>query len=324
MSAATHAREDARQEARGRLVEVLAELVPGFRPDRAFHCLSPDHEDRHPSARYLSRTHTVKCFSCGWSGDVFDVAGAVYGLAGGDRFRKVYDLLGIDARGGRAVRSSRPAKPADSKRDPGAVDDLRAIIYPPGWNDPAPEPELPVQLATIAGVEKALAGILARHPEDAAICQECGLEEWHFDDGEIGEFYGDLCAGIAFANTCTEFVAWLKDNAVPRHMLRRLSRFIINEGRRWELEATLAAAFTHFQNEESPHEVLDDIFNEAELITGDRYDLPKMDGADMRHCLAKVFDRWLADDDPRQIIAEYRRPAAARVGPVGRTGLNYG
>ncbi|MEA5020765.1 MAG: toprim domain-containing protein [Gordonibacter sp.] len=42
---------------------------------KPFICLSPDHADRHPSMSYDARTHRVKCFSCGASGDVFEVAG---------------------------------------------------------------------------------------------------------------------------------------------------------------------------------------------------------------------------------------------------------
>lgn len=46
---------------------------------RPFHCLSPSHEDRNPSMSYDSRRLNVHCFSCGASGDVFEVAGWVEG-----------------------------------------------------------------------------------------------------------------------------------------------------------------------------------------------------------------------------------------------------
>lgn len=41
----------------------------------AFRCIHPDHDDKHPSMSYDARAHRVKCFSCGASGDVFEVAG---------------------------------------------------------------------------------------------------------------------------------------------------------------------------------------------------------------------------------------------------------
>lgn len=49
---------------------------------RNFRCLHPDHEDRHPSMGYDAHTHRVKCFSCGASGDVFEVAGWDTGAVG--------------------------------------------------------------------------------------------------------------------------------------------------------------------------------------------------------------------------------------------------
>lgn len=44
-----------------------------------FRCLSPAHEDKNPSMSYHSKTNRVHCFSCGISGDVFEVAGWVEG-----------------------------------------------------------------------------------------------------------------------------------------------------------------------------------------------------------------------------------------------------
>ncbi|MCD8139197.1 MAG: CHC2 zinc finger domain-containing protein [Planctomycetaceae bacterium] len=320
MSAAIMTRDHARQMARERLIEVLADVVPGFRPERPFRCLSPGHEDRHPSARYLSRTKTVRCFSCGWSGDVFDVVGAVYGLAGGDAFKKAYELLGIDGKGG-IFRTHRPVTP---KHTPGSNEDLRAIIYPPGWNDPEPEVKLPIPLAATAAVEKALSGILARHPEDASICRELGLEEWHFDDRELGAFYSELCAEIGLAGSCPDFIAWLVDNAAPRHMLRRLTGFVVGEGQRRKLEAALAMTFSHFQNEEPARLVLEDVLNAAELAMRECYDLPDGDESDMHSRLDSVFGRWMTSDDPRQIIAGYRRLDAVIARPIGQSGIHYG
>ena len=195
MTAAVMTRDDARDIARTRLAEVLEMIVPGFRPERPFRCLNPGHEDRHPSMRYLSRSHTVHCFSCQWHGDVFDVVGAVFGLDGGDKFRKVYDLLGIDARGGRVAGYSRPVKPAAPKNEPGSVEDLLAIIYPPGWDAPEPELKLPMPLEVGAKAETGLVGRLVRHLVAVEVCVKCGLEGWHFDDQELGEFYDDMRHG---------------------------------------------------------------------------------------------------------------------------------
>ena len=62
------------QDMRERLPEYL-EAAHGIDTRRAFRCLHPDHDDKHPSMRYDGKRSRVKCFSCGESGDVFDVAG---------------------------------------------------------------------------------------------------------------------------------------------------------------------------------------------------------------------------------------------------------
>lgn len=63
---------------------------------KPFLCLSPDHADRHPSMSYDVRTHRVKCFSCGASGDVFEVAGWDTGASTfPDKARAAASSLGI-------------------------------------------------------------------------------------------------------------------------------------------------------------------------------------------------------------------------------------
>lgn len=62
------------QDMRERLPEYL-EAAHRIDTRRAFRCLHPDHDDKHPSMRYDGKRSRVKCFSCGESGDVFDVAG---------------------------------------------------------------------------------------------------------------------------------------------------------------------------------------------------------------------------------------------------------
>jgi hypothetical protein len=296
-------RDEAKELARERLPEVLAEIIPGFRPDRAFRCLSPDHEDRHPSMRYLSRTNTVKCFACGWSGDVFDVVGAVYGLTGGDAFTKAYSMFGLDPkRGG----YSHPVKLSKPNPKPGTWDEIVSLIYPPGWDAPEPEVKLPMPLEAIAEVETGLAGCLVRHPVAIEVCIESGLKGWHFDDSEIGEFYDHIRMG-GRPEDYLDSTNWLKEQAEPEHMARRLARFVVEDGQRRKLDAAFAAAYSHFQNEESPFAVLEDILNAAELATDELYDMPDADDDGMRDRLEAMFGRWLANDDPREIVAEYRR-----------------
>jgi hypothetical protein len=104
-----------------------------------------------------------------------------------------------------------------------------------------------------------------------------------------------------------EFADWLKEQAEPEHMARRLARFVVEDGQRRKLDAALAAAYSHYQNEESPVMVLEDVLNAAELATGERYDMPATVDDDIRTCLGAMLGRWLANDDPREIVAEYRR-----------------
>jgi replicative DNA helicase len=64
---------------------------------RPFHCLNPDHEDKHPSMSYNSRAAQVHCFSCGVTYDIFDLVGVDYGLTDlREQYDKVCELFGID------------------------------------------------------------------------------------------------------------------------------------------------------------------------------------------------------------------------------------
>lgn len=85
----------AKSAARERIAEYLA-ITRGIDPEKPFRCLAPEHEDKHPSMRINPRTHRAKCFSCGASLDIFDVAAIDRpDLSSYDRFLYVYDLLGI-------------------------------------------------------------------------------------------------------------------------------------------------------------------------------------------------------------------------------------
>lgn len=47
---------------------------------RPFRCLNPSHDDTHPSMTFDARANRVKCWSCNWTGDVFDLAALDTGL----------------------------------------------------------------------------------------------------------------------------------------------------------------------------------------------------------------------------------------------------
>jgi hypothetical protein len=300
----TISRDEAKELARERLVEVLAEVIPDFRPEKAFRCVNPSHPDRHPSMRFLSRANMVRCFSCGWSGDTFDVAAAVYGLDAAGAFAKVYDMLSLDPkRGGRY-----PRKPAvKPKANPDTWTKIAALIWPNGPDD-EPEVRLPLPLATTATVEAELVGSLLNHREDTLVCVKAGLRAEHFDDREFAELYDGLVLCDDLAEYPADFLAWVKNQAAPRHMLRRLTKFVVVEGRKRQLEAAFAAAFTHYQNGERPDMILEDVLNAAELALDTRFDLP--DDADMRDRLDAMFSGWLENDDPLEILAQYRRVEA--------------
>lgn len=53
----------------------------GISPQKKFHCLSPQHEDRHPSMSFYSAGQCVKCFSCGFTADLLTVAKLHWGLS---------------------------------------------------------------------------------------------------------------------------------------------------------------------------------------------------------------------------------------------------
>lgn len=51
----------------------------GIDTKKAFRCLNPEHEDKHPSMRYDAKRGKVHCFSCGVDYDVYDVKKLVEG-----------------------------------------------------------------------------------------------------------------------------------------------------------------------------------------------------------------------------------------------------
>lgn len=68
----------------------------GLHLGKAFRCLNPEHEDKHPSMQYDPARQQVHCFACGVNYDLFDLIGMDYRL---DRFpeqmQAVRDLFSI-------------------------------------------------------------------------------------------------------------------------------------------------------------------------------------------------------------------------------------
>lgn len=87
------------QDMREALPEYLARTHNITNIRRPFACIHPGHDDRHPSMSFDAKTSRVKCFSCGVSGDVFDVAEWDTGRRDfPERVRIVADVLGMEAR----------------------------------------------------------------------------------------------------------------------------------------------------------------------------------------------------------------------------------
>lgn len=115
-------REQARDTVKGYLEDYLRSK--GINTRKPFNCLSPDHNDTHPSMSYDRRGQRCKCFSCGVSYDIFDLIGIDYGLSDDkDIFNKAYELynISIDA----PAKTTAPAKkkPA-AKPEPKPAEDF--------------------------------------------------------------------------------------------------------------------------------------------------------------------------------------------------------
>lgn len=81
----------------------------GYSLRRAFCCLSPNHEDRHPSMHYNPRAKNVHCFACGATYDIFDLVGMDYGISDfSAQVEKVRELFGyaVPAADGPSVDSA--------------------------------------------------------------------------------------------------------------------------------------------------------------------------------------------------------------------------
>lgn len=96
--------ETLKEEAKSRLPELLSLYGSGksaqfslMRPKARFTCLNPGHDDRSPSMTYDSQARRFRCWSCGASGDSFDLVALCEGLKPGSRecFQRTYEILGL-------------------------------------------------------------------------------------------------------------------------------------------------------------------------------------------------------------------------------------
>lgn len=77
-------REEARVYIKGKLSDYL--ILRGLSQEcvhqgKFFRCLSPNHEDKHPSMRYYKSSNIVHCFSCHVNYDTLDLIGFDFGLS---------------------------------------------------------------------------------------------------------------------------------------------------------------------------------------------------------------------------------------------------
>jgi len=70
-------------------------LNRGININRNFHCLAPNHSDNTPSMRYHAAKQRVKCFGCGWSGDLIDIIKHEYNIGTGEAILKAKEVAGI-------------------------------------------------------------------------------------------------------------------------------------------------------------------------------------------------------------------------------------
>lgn len=90
---------------------------------RNFRCIHPGHDDRHPSMGYDALAYRVKCFSCGASGDVFEVAGWDTGAEEfPDKVRAAASGAGVDIGNGASSYQPKRATRKPARRAPQPVE----------------------------------------------------------------------------------------------------------------------------------------------------------------------------------------------------------
>jgi replicative DNA helicase len=102
----------------------------GIDTNKNFKCKAGTHEDKSPSMSY--KENRVKCFSCGFSGDIFDLIGLEYGLTENkDKFSKAYELFEIDIDAepyNKGIKPIEPLKGADTP--PPKENALNSLLEP--------------------------------------------------------------------------------------------------------------------------------------------------------------------------------------------------
>lgn len=103
-------REEARKYLIGKMEEYLLQRGVSdacVHHNWHFRCLSPDHEDKHPSMSFNRSVNKVHCFGCGVTYDIFDLIGLDYGLKDyNSQFQKACELFNVTV-DNKAVKNSR-------------------------------------------------------------------------------------------------------------------------------------------------------------------------------------------------------------------------
>lgn len=108
--------EDAKNYAKSQIESYLQGL--GINTQKNFRCLTSEHEDNHPSMSFNRNTNSVHCFACGANGDIFDVVGWVEGITDpSEKFRRTYEILGIDVDGNDHSDSSFKSRQKKTKHE---------------------------------------------------------------------------------------------------------------------------------------------------------------------------------------------------------------
>ena len=134
-----------RDDLRAMMPDLLRERCGVTDLRRSFKCPSRDHEDSDPSAHYYEDGHTVHCFGCGKTWDVFQLIGELDGIDSfPEQARAVAEAVGYrldETPGARASRprpKPKPRPPFDEPREAGAQDVLEQVglafadLYAPG------------------------------------------------------------------------------------------------------------------------------------------------------------------------------------------------
>lgn len=109
-------RDTAKETVKGYLEEYLR--GKGINTRRPFNCLSPSHNDTHPSMSFDRKANRCKCFSCGVSYDIFDLIGIDYNLTDQKSiFEKAYSLYGLTIDESPRTGSAPPVKKNEPKTE---------------------------------------------------------------------------------------------------------------------------------------------------------------------------------------------------------------